>query len=117
MKVMDNQLEKEAEELIDTVMLWLKVKGYSKELIEEFLYQCGNRSKLRWEFNELRHQYELLARKQRDLRVKFNEEDKRYIRRIFSTKGENNIQKTMEILKKRNIRISLPTLYKICDTF
>ena len=76
---MDNQrkLEKESEELLNTVMQWLKAKGCSEELKEEFLYQCGNRSKLRWEFNELRHKYELLARKNRDLRVKFDEEDKK----------------------------------------
>lgn len=114
---MDRNLEKEAEALLDTVMQWLKAQGCSDELKEEFLYQCGNHSKLRWEFKELRHQYELLAKKHRDTRVKFKEEDRKYIRKIFRTIGENSIQKTMEILKKRNIRISLPTLYKICDTF
>jgi len=113
---MKEETEKEVARVYAKVKALIQRETASEDVRQKVLYECGLDSHLKWEFDELLRQFGKLARANRDERVRFEKEDKRYIRKVFRTEGAYSIQKTWEILRQRNYKISRPTLYKICYT-
>lgn len=105
--------DKEAYELFTKVNNYLFKRGYRDSMIQKFYYLCAEQSVMKEQLDDLLKQHWLLIRKTTDRRSKFTSAQKKHIKVIYNTTGEQSVRKTMRLLRKEGIDISERYLYKL----